>query len=97
MSKEIRDSIIDGYESTTVRNGYEPEDEVPMWERGCIEQAMSEYAKSQSILFGQWATLNDYTYIKSKDYWVNEEEEENNKKYSNDEIYNLFIEQTGGK
>jgi len=53
--------------------------------------AMGLYGKSQAIAFGQWATLNDYTYLKSKDYWVNEEEEENNKKYSNDELYNLFL------
>jgi hypothetical protein len=33
---------------------------------------------------------NDYTYLPSKGYWVNEEEEESEKIYSSDEIIDLW-------
>lgn len=53
--------------------------------------AMDQYTKEVAIGYGQWATLNDWTYLKSKGYWVNEEEEENDTTYSPDEHYQLYL------
>jgi hypothetical protein len=61
---------------------------VSLW----LKKELPLYAKQQSIEFGKWATLNDWTYLKSKDYWVNEEEEENDTTYTNEQVYNLFLE-----
>lgn len=44
-----------------------------------------------AIKFGQWLTLNDWTYLKSKGYWVNEEREESNETFTDQELYNLFL------
>jgi hypothetical protein len=85
MSKE---EILDGYESTRVQMGYDHDDKADMWERGCIEQAMDDWAKVQSIAFAQW--IND----------TNWGEEETWGKHdppsmpTNEQLYNLFIEQS---
>lgn len=54
-------------------------------------KAMSEYAQQEAIGFAQWVTLNDWTYLKSKGYWVNEEMEESNKTFTGEELYNLYL------
>ena len=62
-------------------------------QKGIISHT-EEYSKQQAIAMAQWATLNDWTYLKSKDVWVNEEQEENLQELSNDQFHNLFIKST---
>ena len=60
------------------------------------------YSKSQethpnsdedTIEFGQWVSRNDWVYLPSKKYWVNEEQEELEQKLSSKELFQLWKEQ----
>lgn len=60
------------------------------------------YSKSQethpnsdedTIEFGQWVSHNDWVYLPSKKYWVNEEQEELEQKLSSKELLQLWKEQ----
>lgn len=60
------------------------------------------YSKSQethpnsdedTIEFGQWVSHNDWVYLPSKKYWVNEEQEELEQKLSSKELFQLWKEQ----
>lgn len=59
----------------------------------------AELAKAQEksdedmIEFGQWVSHNDWVYLPSKKYWVNEEQEEMEQKLSSQEILQLFKQQ----
>ena len=63
-----------------------------------VHNAMDEWAEIKSreraIAMCQWATHNDWTYLPSKDCWVNEEYEERDTRLTNDQFFNLFIQQT---
>lgn len=55
-------------------------------------EIIGEYSKQQSIAFGQWVTHNDWVYLPSKGYWLNEEQEENLQPLTDEQLYNLFIQ-----
>lgn len=46
-----------------------------------------------TIEFGQWVSHNDWVYLPSKKYWVNEEQEELEQKLSSKELFQLWKEQ----
>tara|TARA_R110000772_G_scaffold3031_3_gene11122 strand:- start:8032 stop:8529 length:498 start_codon:yes stop_codon:yes gene_type:complete len=58
---------------------------LPIQERSYSEEDMFE--------FSQWISHNDWVYLPSKKYWVNEEQEELEQKLSSKEILNLWFEQ----
>lgn len=51
MSKSKED-IMEGYESHRVMTDADYYED--LWPLGCIEQAMDEYSKAQSIAFAEW-------------------------------------------
>lgn len=61
-----------------------------------ILDAMEEYAdvksKETAIDFGKWVSHEDWVYLPSKGYWVNEEQEENTQPLSDQQIYDLYLE-----
>lgn len=87
MSKE---DILDGYESTRVCYG--PDDHEYMWPRGCIEQAMDQFAKQESIEFAKWMCKEGYdsVQIAVDPRWT---KGFNQPEYTPEELYNLFTEQ----
>ena len=46
----------------------------------------AKVAEEFAIGFGQWVSRNDWVYLPSKDYWVNEEQEELENKLSSKEL-----------
>jgi hypothetical protein len=51
------------------------------------------YSEEDMFTFSQWISHEDWVYLPSKDYWVNEEQEELEQKLSSKEILNLWFEQ----
>lgn len=95
MTKE---DVLDGYESTRVQMGYEHDDKVDMWERGCVEQAMDDWGKIQSLAFFKWNATKaseylDYLRRVDKAEGVSEKELELNR-FENSSLearYELFL------
>ena len=57
------------------------------------EQDKNKYSEEEMFEFSQWISHEDWVYLPSKDYWVNEEQEELEQKLSSKEILNLWFEQ----
>jgi hypothetical protein len=51
------------------------------------------YSEEDMFEFSQWISHEDWVYLPSKGYWVNEEQEELKQKLSSKEILNLWFEQ----
>ena len=51
------------------------------------------YSEEEFLEFSEWVSHNDWVYLPSKGYWVNEEQEELEQKLSSKEILNLWFEQ----
>jgi len=60
---------------------------------GAKYQAERMYSEEDMFTFSQWISHEDWVYLPSKDYWVNEEQEELEQKLSSKEILNLWFEQ----
>jgi hypothetical protein len=56
------------------------------------EQDKNKYSEEDMFTFSQWISHEDWVYLPSKDYWVNEEQEELEQKLSSKEILNLWFE-----
>jgi hypothetical protein len=60
---------------------------------GAKWQAERMYSEEDMFEFSQWISHEDWVYLRSKGYWVNEEQEELEQKLSSKEILNLWFEQ----
>jgi hypothetical protein len=60
---------------------------------GAKWQAKRMYSEEDMFEFSQWISHEDWVYLRSKGYWVNEEQEELEQKLSSKEILNLWFEQ----
>ena len=56
-------------------------------------QKERSYSEEDMFKFSQWISHEDWVYLPSKDYWVNEEQEELEQKLSSKEILNMWFEQ----
>lgn len=65
------------------------EDRVDMWERGCIEQAMDEYAKEVGIDFSRWCCEGLWT--SSGGMWYPYRDEDN--AITGEQLFELYINQ----
>jgi hypothetical protein len=61
--------------------------------KGAKYQAERMYSEEDMFEFSQWISHEDWVYLPSKGYWVNEEQEELEQKLSSKEILNLWFEQ----
>jgi hypothetical protein len=64
-----------------------------VFELGAKWQAERMYSEEDMFEFSQWISHEDWVYLPSKGYWVNEEQEELKQKLSSKEILNLWFEQ----
>jgi hypothetical protein len=55
------------------------------------------YSEEDMFEFSQWISREDWVYLPSKGYWVNEEQEELEQKLSSKEILNQWFEQFKNK
>jgi hypothetical protein len=57
------------------------------------EQDKNKYSEEDMFEFSQWVSSEDWVYLPSKGYWVNEEQEELEQKLNSKEILNMWFEQ----
>jgi hypothetical protein len=61
---------------------------------GAKWQSERMYSEEDMFNFSQWVSHEDWVYLPSKGYWVNEEQEELEQKLSSKEMLNLWFEQS---
>lgn len=64
-----------------------------IFELGVKWKGDRRYSEDEMYQFSQWISHNDWVYLPSKSYWVNEEQEELEQKLSSKEILNLWLNQ----
>lgn len=83
-------------EEAMEKNGYHDKPSDDLWregvEFGAKWQAEKMYSEEDMFEFSQWISHEDWVYLPSKGYWVNEEQEELEQKLSSKEILNLWFE-----
>jgi len=83
LEEFIKSQPYYGYCTTEYKEGIEV---------GAKWQAERMYSEEDMFTFSQWISHEDWVYLPSKDYWVNEEQEELEQKLSSKEILNLWFE-----
>jgi hypothetical protein len=54
------------------------------------EQDKNKYSEEDLIEFSEWVSRNDWVYLPRKSYWVNEEQEELEQKFTTKELFEQF-------
>jgi hypothetical protein len=54
------------------------------------EQDKNKYSEEEMLEFSEWVSHNDWVYLPSKGYWVNEEVEESEEKFTTKELFKQF-------
>jgi hypothetical protein len=54
------------------------------------EQDKNKYTEDEFLEFSQWVSNEDWVYLPSKGYWVNEEQEELEQKLTTKELFMKF-------
>ena len=57
---------------------------------GANYQAERMYSEEEFLEFSEWVSHNDWVYLPSKGYWVNEEQEELEQKIKTKELFEQF-------
>jgi hypothetical protein len=60
------------------------------WIAGANYQAERMYSEEEFLEFSEWVSHNDWVYLPSKGYWVNEEQEELEQKIKTKELFEQF-------
>lgn len=53
-------------------------------------QAERMYSEEEMLEFSEWVSHNDWVYLPSKGYWVNEEQEELEENFTTKELFEQF-------
>jgi hypothetical protein len=51
------------------------------------------YSEEEMLEFSEWVSHNDWVYLPSKSYWVNEEQEELEENFTTKELFEQFKQQ----
>ena len=54
------------------------------------EQDKKMYSEKEMLDFSEWVSHNDWVYLPSKGYWVNEEQEELEENFTTKELFEQF-------
>jgi hypothetical protein len=57
---------------------------------GAKWQQERSYSEEEFLEFSEWVSDNDWVYLPSKGYWVNEEQEESEQKFTTKEVFEMF-------
>jgi hypothetical protein len=63
---------------------------------GAIEMEKEQqqgYSEQEMLEFSEWVSHNDWVYLPSKSYWVNEEQEELEENFTTKELFEQFKQQ----
>jgi len=55
-----------------------------------MEKQQQGYSEEEMLEFSEWVSHNDWVYLPSKGYWVNEEVEESEEKFTTKELFKQF-------
>jgi hypothetical protein len=55
-----------------------------------MEKEQQGYSEEDLIEFSEWVSHNDWVYLPRKSYWVNEEQEELEQKFTTKELFEQF-------
>ena len=55
-----------------------------------MENQQQGYSEEEFLEFSEWVSHNDWVYLPSKGYWVNEEQEESEQKFTTKELLEIF-------
>ena len=55
-----------------------------------MEKEQQGYSEEDMLEFSEWVSHNDWVFLPSKGYWVNEEAEESEEKFTTKELFNKF-------
>jgi hypothetical protein len=58
-----------------------------LWQQ---EQDKNKYSEEEFLEFSEWVSHNDWVYLPSKGYWVNEEQEELEQKFTTKQLFEQF-------
>ena len=88
--QELAENSISKMTSGTIIRMYQ----LKAYEKGYKNHAETHTLSDDEVVeFGQWVSHNDWVYLPSKGYWVNEEQEELDQKLTSKELLQLFKEQ----
>jgi hypothetical protein len=62
----------------------------PAFIAGAKWQQERSYSEEEFLEFSEWVSHNDWVYLPSKGYWVNEEQEESEQKFTTKEVFEMF-------
>ncbi len=57
------------------------------------ENEQKGYSEEEFLEFSEWVSHNDWVYLPSKGYWVNEEQEESEQKFTTKQLFKKFKKQ----
>ena len=55
-----------------------------------MEKQQQGYSEEEFLEFSEWVSHNDWVYLPSKGYWVNEEQEELEEKFTTKQLFEQF-------
>jgi predicted AlkP superfamily phosphohydrolase/phosphomutase len=58
-----------------------------------MEEKQQGYSEQEMLGFSEWVSHNDWVYLPSKSYWVNEEQEELEENFTTKELFEQFKQQ----
>jgi hypothetical protein len=90
MKQETLEEAAEKYNSQFVsQNEFSIEDFIngAKWQQ---EQDKNKYSEKDLIEFSEWVSHNDWVYLPRKSYWVNEEQEELEQKFTTKELFEQF-------
>jgi hypothetical protein len=67
-----------------------PEFDILSFKIGVEWQQQNSYSAEEFLEFSEWVSDNDWVYLPSKGYWVNEEQEESEQKFTTKELLKQF-------
>jgi hypothetical protein len=67
-----------------------PEFDILSFKIGVEWQQQNSYSAEEFLEFSEWVSDNDWVYLPSKGYWVNEEQEESEQKFTTKEVFEMF-------
>jgi hypothetical protein len=74
----------------TNKNEYCRHDIISAVKFGAKWQQERSYSEEEFLEFSEWVSHNDWVYLPSKGYWVNEEQEESEQKFTTKELLEIF-------
>jgi len=75
-------------------NNFLTNDDLKLFEEAKeMEEKQQGYSEQEMLGFSEWVSHNDWVYLPSKSYWVNEEQEELEENFTTKELFEQFKKQ----